>query len=138
MKLRPGLVYQDVAPVNARPVKASDIVAVQNTIKTLENAFDKTFIRTFLELAEAPDDQTVIYHLKKPNAYLFGEQILGSGPSQAIIPEEMLGDGLNTEVPIGSGPFMVDSQRLNVNYLYKQTPPTGGGRNQRRSPSSER
>jgi ABC-type transport system substrate-binding protein len=127
MKLRPGMVYQDVAPVNARPVRASDIVATQNSIIGLEDAFDKTFVDDFLESAEAPDDLTAIYHLKKPAAYLFGMQMLGGGNGQPIVPEETL-DNLDTGTPVGSGPFQQVSARLNVNYLYEQNP-TYWGRN---------
>ena len=121
MKLRPGLVYQDVAPVNARAVKASDIVAAQNAVIGLEDAFDKTFVRDFLQTIEATDDQTVVMKLQKPAAYLFGMQMLGSGTGQPIVPEETL-DSLDTGTPIGSGAFQQVEARLNVNYLYKQNP----------------
>ena len=121
MKLRPGLVYQDVAPVSGRAVKASDIVATQNAVLGLEDAFDKTFVRDFLDTIEAPDDQTVVMKLQKPSAYLFGMQMLGSGTGQPIIPEETL-DNLDTGTPIGSGAFQQKEARLNVNYLYEQNP----------------
>ncbi len=127
IKLRPGLVYQDVAPVNARPVKASDIVATQNAVIGLEDAFDKTFVRDFLASIEATDDQTVVMKLQKPSAYLFGMQMLGSGTGQPIVPEETL-DNLDSGTPIGSGAFQQVSARLNVNYLYEQNP-TYWGRN---------
>jgi ABC-type transport system substrate-binding protein len=79
-------------------------------------------VNSFLERAEAVDKQTVVYHLKRPAAYLFGGQMLGSGTGQVIIPRETIGPGLDTNVQIGSGPYLVDEQRRDVLYTYKQSP----------------
>src|SRR6185503_20163067 len=66
--------------------------------------------------------RTIVFHLKKPQFYLFGMGFLGSGTSQPIIPVEMLGDGLKTANPVGSGPYMADLLQLQVSQVYKKNP----------------
>jgi peptide/nickel transport system substrate-binding protein len=115
-KLRPGMTYHNIPPVNGRPVKASDIVAVQNHVKNLPGA-ENAFQRDILDRAEAPDDNTVIYKLKEPTAYLFTSRLLGHPGPQAIIAPETF-DNLATERQVGSGPFMLDQWVISSRYQY--------------------
>jgi len=119
MKLKAGMVYQNLAPVNGRAVKADDIVATQTYVTGLADAFDKNFQVDTLDSAQAPDDRTVIYKLKKPSAYVFGGSALGNANSQGIIPKETL-DQLSTQRQVGSGPWYLDEYSINSRYLYKR------------------
>jgi peptide/nickel transport system substrate-binding protein len=114
--LRKGMTYHDIPPVNGRAVVAGDIVAVQNHVKTLTGA-ENAFQNDILDRAEAPDDNTVIYHLKAPTAYLFTSRMLGHPGPQAIIPPETF-DNLATARQVGSGPFMLDEWVISSRYHY--------------------
>jgi peptide/nickel transport system substrate-binding protein len=115
-KLRPGMTYHNIPPVNGRAVKASDVVAVQNHVKTLTGA-ENAFQNDILDKAEAPDDTTVVYKLKAPTAYLFTSRMLGHPGPQAIIPPETFGN-LATARQVGSGPFQLDSWVISSRYHY--------------------
>jgi peptide/nickel transport system substrate-binding protein len=119
VKLRPGMVYQNKAPVNGRKVLASDIAATQMYVKTLSNAYDSAFQRNTLDHIEATDDTTVVYTLNKPAAYIFSGTYLAHPSSQPIIPKEML-EVLDTTPAVGSGPFELTDHTFSTKYSFKR------------------
>jgi peptide/nickel transport system substrate-binding protein len=117
-KLKPGLKYQDRAPVSGRAVTTEDILKWQQVVKDTPGAAN-SFQTASLQSAEAPDAQTVVFKLKAPNAWVFSLSQLCSAAGQAIVPKE-LHDNLDTNWPVGSGPYQLAEYQLDVRYLYKR------------------
>jgi peptide/nickel transport system substrate-binding protein len=118
-KLKPGLRYQDRAPVSGRAVHAMDIVKTQQYIRDNPKSVHTTFQTGYLQTAEAPDAQTVVYKLKTPSGYLFSGTLLANTSAQSIVPAEQL-DTIETAWPIGSGPYQVAEFDQNQRYLYRR------------------
>jgi peptide/nickel transport system substrate-binding protein len=118
-KLKPGMKYHDRAPVSGRAVVADDIVKAQLWVKDTPRAENNSFQNVVMQSVEAPDAQTVVFKLKQPNAYVFSYANLSNPGAQCIIPKEQL-DKIDTNWPIGSGPYQLAEAELNVRYLYKR------------------
>ncbi|MGH2587667.1 MAG: ABC transporter substrate-binding protein [Dehalococcoidia bacterium] len=117
-KLKPGMTYQNRAPVSGRAVSSEDIAKFQILVKDYPGA-GNSFQRDSMQSVEAPDAQTVVFKLKAPNAYLFSLSQLAGGGTQAIIPQE-LHDNLDSNWPVGSGPYELAEYQLSTRYLYKR------------------
>ncbi|MGH2585677.1 MAG: ABC transporter substrate-binding protein [Dehalococcoidia bacterium] len=120
-RLKPGLRYQDRAPVSGRAVSADDIVKSQIYVRDNPRAENSLFQTNSMQSVEAPDAQTVVFKLRAPNAYLFSAGQLSNSGAQGIIPAELL-DNLDTNYQIGSGPYQLAEYELNVRYLFKRFP----------------
>jgi ABC-type transport system substrate-binding protein len=119
IKLKPGMVYQNKEPVNGRKVVSSDIKAEVEYAKALPNAENSGFLRNYVTSIDTPAEDTVIYNLKSPLAYLFSSTYLANPTSQPMIPKEML-DVLDTHPAVGSGPFELTDHTFGVKYTYKK------------------
>ncbi len=119
--LKPGLVYQDLPPVNGAPLVAEDIVRVQEYARDPETFANAIFQRGSMESVEATDDRTVVFHLQQPNAYLFSGQGLGHPDTMAIIPPQVM-ENLDETPSVGSGPYQLKEHQLGTRYLYERNP----------------
>ncbi len=121
-KLQEGLVYQDREPVNGRAVTADDVVAMQEYIVAEESTVFGAFQLDSLDYAEATDDRTVVFHLHRPNAYLFTGTQLGSSNDQCIVPREIVDGDFNLTEPVGSGPYQLRDYQFGSSYTYERNP----------------
>ncbi len=119
-KLKSGLTFQNLPPVNGRAVKASDIVAGQEYVKALPNAENSGFQRAYVDKVEATDDRTIVYTLKTPYAYAFASVNFCNPTAMAIVPEELLKGNMETQTPVGSGAYQQAEGQINQRYLYKR------------------
>ena len=103
-KMRKGIHFQDLPPVNGREVVASDVTYSFDRITSIS---PEPLWTTYADSKSAPDPSTVQIKLKQPYAYTVED--MGS-PKAAIVPKEAVdafGD-LKTK-GVGSGPFTVKS-----------------------------
>jgi peptide/nickel transport system substrate-binding protein len=94
--LRHGVRFSDGRPLTARDVKWSFDSLLERKIRSTKGATYR-----FLDHIDAPDDYTVIFHLKQPWAALLWNVAGGGG--MGIVPYGTLSEA--SQHPIGSGPF---------------------------------
>jgi peptide/nickel transport system substrate-binding protein len=93
--LHPGVRFHDGRPLTARDVKYTFDSIMNGSIRTTKSGTYR-----FVDRIEAPDDTTVIFHLKEPWASLLWNV---SNGAIGIVPE---GSGADFfKHPVGSGPF---------------------------------
>jgi peptide/nickel transport system substrate-binding protein len=93
--LHPGVHFHDGRPLTARDVKFTFDSLLNGSVRTTKSGTYK-----FVDRIEAPDDATVIFHLKEPWASLLWNV---SNGAIGIVPEGSGADFYKN--PIGSGPF---------------------------------
>ncbi|MCP3991203.1 MAG: ABC transporter substrate-binding protein [Actinomycetia bacterium] len=119
VKLREGVVWQNVEPVNGRPFVAADVVATMDAYK--EGGFQASFLDR-VDSIEAVDDHTVQFNLSapfSPLANFFGNHHMWIMPQEAF--DETSGYDVNAK-PIGTGPFMLTEREVDVETVYERNP----------------
>jgi peptide/nickel transport system substrate-binding protein len=91
-----GVKFCDGRPLTSRDVKWSFDTLLQGKVRST-----KASTYRFVDRIEAPDDQTVVFHLKEPWAALLWNVAGGAG--MGIVPYGSGGE--MSQEPIGSGPF---------------------------------
>jgi peptide/nickel transport system substrate-binding protein len=116
-KLRQGVKWQNLAPVNGRELVAADI-------KYCFEQYAKEGVQTLtfqeIEATETPDKYTVRVHLKTPNA-LFAHNL--AEPIAIIFAKEVLEeDGDLKKRLIGTGPYIMKEHTRKVRVVLQRNP----------------
>ncbi len=107
-KLRQGVKWQNIDPVNGRELVAEDIKYSYERARTEGADWVWGYKLAAIESIETPDDYTVVMNLKAPSATLLGD--LAHGPGMYITPRELVeADGDLDKRWIGTGPFVLES-----------------------------
>jgi peptide/nickel transport system substrate-binding protein len=120
--LKEGLVYQDKAPANGRPVVSEDIKTYNEYVRDNDAAIDRSFLLTVVDNIETPDDRTIIYHMQRPYAYSFSTAGFGYPHNNAIIPSELTLGNLEQDEPVGSGPYQLANFQHQVEFAFERNP----------------
>lgn len=115
--LRKDVKFQNVAPVNGRPLTADDVVyATELYRKAPVQGPTYTDVSSVTKI----DDYTVKFSMSKPAAYFLGSVVI---PFHWIFSREQQqsADGL-VKTPIGTGPFVFESSENLQGYKFSKNP----------------
>ena len=116
-KLRPGVKFQNVAPVNGRPMTAED---VKFAIDMVRNS--STFKTDFAAVSsvDVPDAQTVIVKTAKPYAPLLATTVGQYG--WPIVPKEIVDNKVMETNAIGTGAYIRTEWQQSNKVVFKKNP----------------
>ncbi len=120
-KLRQGVKWQDIAPVNGRALTSEDIKYSYERLVTKSAEYVHAYKLDPVDSLTSPDPQTVVMKLKFPSAGLLAD--LASGQGMGIIPRELVeADGSLDKRWIGTGPFSLEGWEKGSRIRFKKNP----------------
>jgi peptide/nickel transport system substrate-binding protein len=119
-KLRPGVKWQDVKPVNGRAFTAEDVVYSLKRMSTNDPKFTRRAWFSAVQSIEATDAETVRIRMTEPNASF--AYLMASPWTAMVAREQVEADGGILKNYIGTGPYVVQSLEPNVSTKLKRNP----------------
>lgn len=113
--IRPDAKWQNVAPLNGRPVTGADVA--YSFERFMKVSPQKTLFDVVADVS-APNEKTVVFKLK--DVYAPFESLIGA-PLLWIMPKEVIEqDGDATKRVVGSGPFIFDKHDKGISWNGKK------------------
>jgi peptide/nickel transport system substrate-binding protein len=116
IKLRPGVKFHNIPPVNGRVVTADDMKYSWGRATEDKNT-NRTQL-SFVDKVEYPDATTVVFTLKAPNVVFL--DVLADANLLWIMPAEADGKFDPNKIMIGTGPWVWDSYQPSVSFKVKK------------------
>ncbi|MCW2601955.1 MAG: peptide transporter substrate-binding protein [Pseudonocardiales bacterium] len=117
-KLRKGVKWQNIAPVNGRLFTSADVVCTINRIQTLPGI--QKNLTDVIKTVDAPDDSTVVFNLSIPFG---GFDTTLATYFMAIVPcEGTRGEFDMSQQAIGTGPFILKDWKRKQERTYIKNP----------------
>ena len=115
-KLKPGVKYQNIAPLNGREFTSADVkFSIERYMKHPKTTFANRF--SDISLIETPDKNTVVFKLKAPSRYL----ISSLGAETALITPPEIENDYKTKA-IGPGPYIHEQYLQGEGSTFKKNP----------------
>lgn len=123
LKLRQGVKFHPVAPVNAREVDVQDLVFSWN--RTASNGILRSEVNQYnpngpILSFTAVDNRTVAIKLKEPIAYLLSLLAVPNSGHYRVLPKEAEGGFDLRRTMIGAGPFYMSDYRPSIGFTFKR------------------
>lgn len=119
-KLRQGVKWQNVKPVNGRALVAEDVVYALERLRTPDPRYTNAYLLSVVNTIEAVDDSTVRMTLKEPFAPFLDNL---AHTNSMIVPREIIDEhGDAREVAVGTGPFILKSHTTGTDYVFDANP----------------
>ena len=117
-KLREGIMWQDIAPVNGREFTSADVKATFDAV--IAEGHQANLLER-VSSVETPDDYTVVLTLSAPFAPLLNNM---ANHFLWILPEEAFTDESydRASMAIGTGPFILDEREIDVSTKFVANP----------------
>jgi len=119
-RLREGVKFHNVAPVNGRELVAEDVVYSFGRMKTNDPRFTRRSWFNSVTAIDAVDKYTVRIKTSAPSAVF--AYLLGSPWAGIIAKEQVDRDGATLKSYIGTGPYINQRAELNSNFSYVRNP----------------
>ena len=118
-KLRQGVKWHNVAPMNGRELTVDDVLFNINRYREDDSIVKPAYSQ--IESAIAPDKNTIVIKIKDPNAWLIND--LWGNAEVMTAPELVKESGGKLSVKfIGTGPFVLEEHTFRVKSVYVRNP----------------